>query len=71
MPTQSFNDAPALNVLIIPGECGGFDTALELRQWMRDIVPQLDTLITVCSGPALAAQTGVLDGRSATTDKML
>ncbi|RAO72083.1 uncharacterized protein BHQ10_008095 [Talaromyces amestolkiae] len=71
VPTHSFNDAPALDVLIIPGGWGGFDTAPELRQWVRDTVPQLDTLITVCNGSALAAQTGVLDGRSATTNKML
>lgn len=71
LPTHTFTDAPALNVLIIPGGWGGFDTTPELRQWVRDTVPKLNTLITVCNGSALAAQTGVLDGKSATTNKML
>lgn len=71
VPTHTFNDAPILDVLIIPGGWGGFDTKPELQQWVRDTVPNLGTLITVCNGAALAAQTGVLDGKSATTNKML
>ena len=71
VPTHTFADAPALDVLIIPGGWGGFDTKPELQQWVRDVVPKLGTLITVCNGAALAAQTGVLDGKSATTNKML
>lgn len=50
---------------------GKIDTAPELRPWVRDTVPNLDTLITVCNGSTLAAQTGLLDGKSATTNKML
>lgn len=71
VPTHTFADAPPLDVLIIPGGWGGFNTTPELQQWVRDTVPKLGTLITVCNGAALAAQTGVLDGKSATTNKML
>jgi transcriptional regulator GlxA family with amidase domain len=70
LPTHTFTDAPALDVLIIPGGWGGFDTTPELRQWVHDTVPKLSTLITVCNGAALAAQAGVLDGKTATTNKM-
>lgn len=71
VPTHTFTSTPALDVLIIPGGWGRFDTQPELRRWVRNTVPKLDTLITVCNGSALAAQTGVLDGKSATTVKML
>jgi transcriptional regulator GlxA family with amidase domain len=71
VPTHTFTGAPALDVLIIPGGWGGFNTSPDLQQWVRDTVPELDTLITVCNGSALAAQIGVLDGKSATTNKML
>lgn len=71
VPTHTFTDAPPLDVLFIPGGWGGFETTPELRQWVRDTVPKLGTLITVCNGAALAAQAGVLDGKTATTNKML
>jgi transcriptional regulator GlxA family with amidase domain len=71
LPTHTFADAPDLDVLIIPGGWGGFETAQELQQWVRDTAPKLGTLITVCNGAALAAQAGVLDGKSATTNKAL
>ena len=71
MPTHTFSDAPALDLLIIPGGFGGFHTLPELQQWVRDTVPKLNTLITVCNGASLAAQAGVLDGKSATTNKMM
>ncbi|KAK7222196.1 hypothetical protein V2G26_010199 [Clonostachys chloroleuca] len=71
LPTHTFEDAPALDVLIIPGGYGGFETTPKLRQWISETVPKLGTLITVCNGASLAAQAGVLDGRSATTNKAL
>lgn len=71
VPTHTFTSAPDLDVLFIPGGWGGFETKPELHQWIRDTVPKLTSLITVCNGAAIAAQTGVLDGRSATTNKML
>ena len=71
VPTHTIAEAPALDVLIIPGGWGGFDTKPELRDWVRDIVPKLGTLITVCNAAALVAQTGVLDGKFATTNKLL
>lgn len=71
LPTHTFATAPTPEVLLIPGGYGAFDTTPELRRWVADTVPRLRTLITVCNGAALAAQAGVLDGKTATTNKML
>jgi transcriptional regulator GlxA family with amidase domain len=69
LPTHTFADAPDLDVLIVPGGYGGFDTTPELKEYIRTTVPKLGHLITVCNGAAVVAQTGVLDGKSATTNK--
>ncbi|KAF7561648.1 hypothetical protein G7046_g2492 [Stylonectria norvegica] len=71
VPTHTFTNTPTLDILIIPGGWGGFDTKHDLQQWIRDTVANIGTLLTVCNGAALAAQAGVLDGKSATTNKLL
>jgi transcriptional regulator GlxA family with amidase domain len=42
----------------------------KLINFIRNRYPKLQYLITVCTGAALAAQAGVLDGHNATTNKM-
>jgi transcriptional regulator GlxA family with amidase domain len=69
VPTHTFTDAPALDVLLVPGGWGGFETGPQLIEYVRTVVPKLGHLITVCNGAAVVAQTGVLDGKSATTNK--
>ncbi|CEJ83002.1 hypothetical protein VHEMI03038 [[Torrubiella] hemipterigena] len=62
---------PDLEVLLVPGGLGTRDTAAS--QHVVDFVklqyPKLKYLLTVCTGSALAARAGVLDGRNATTNK--
>lgn len=72
VPTHTFETAPALDVLIVPGGVGTRvpGTALdELRMFIKTRYPSVDYLITICTGSALAAQAGVLDGKKATTNK--
>jgi putative intracellular protease/amidase len=72
MPTHTFEDAPEdIEVLIVPGGPGTRD--LENTKWVVDFVkerlPKVKYLLTVCTGSAIAAQAGILDGKEATTNK--
>jgi len=72
MADYGFADCPPLDLLLIPG---GVGTRTEvdneaLIDWLQRRVPEIPTVMTVCSGTALLARTGLLDGRRATTNKM-
>jgi putative intracellular protease/amidase len=72
VPTHTFDDAPDdIEVLLVPGGIGARD--LEHSQKVVDFIrgryPKLKYLLTVCTGSALAARAGVLDGREATSNK--
>lgn len=67
-----YDDCPPLDLLLIPG---GEGTRTELENqatidWLTRRVPEIATVMTVCSGTALLARTGLLDGHRATTNKM-
>jgi transcriptional regulator GlxA family with amidase domain len=65
-------DCPPLDFLLIPGGVGT-RAAVEnerLIGWLRDRAAQVEVAMTVCTGTALLAQAGLLDGRRATTNKM-
>ncbi|CAG8976914.1 hypothetical protein HYALB_00011863 [Hymenoscyphus albidus] len=73
LPTQTFANAPPLDILLVPGGLGtcapppALDSAIE---FIRARTPELQYLLTVCTGAGLAARTGVLDGKFATTNKL-
>lgn len=73
MATHSFRNAPALDVLLVPGGIGNValaqanDTAIE--DFVRLRFDQLDYLLSVCTGAMSLAKAGVLNGRRATTNK--
>jgi putative intracellular protease/amidase len=67
----SLADAPDFDVLLIPG---GRGTRREvdnkpLVDWIRAKAELTPTIATVCTGAALLARTGLLDGRKATSNK--
>jgi putative intracellular protease/amidase len=67
----SFDDAPAFDILLIPG---GFGTRRVVEdQGMLDAIAALSEraamTTTVCTGSAILARTGLLDGRPATSNK--
>lgn len=80
-PTHTFETAPQLDVLIIPGGMGCFDPEPEnvgkpdpavidpIVKFILAQYPKLQYLITVCTGAGVTSQTGLLDGKKATTFK--
>ncbi|KAK3365120.1 class I glutamine amidotransferase-like protein [Lasiosphaeria ovina] len=71
--THSFGNAPALDVLLVPGGIG--NVALEqanntsVEDFIRQRYPKLDYLVSVCTGAGSLAKAGVLEGRRATSNK--
>jgi putative intracellular protease/amidase len=72
LPTHTFETAPPIDVLMIPRGFGGWAPAPILDStyaFIEERYPTLQYLFTVCTGSALVARTGVLDGKHATTNK--
>ena len=70
---HGFADCPPLDLLLIPG---GIGTRAEIDNpamldWLKARVPKAEITMTVCTGSALLARTGLLDGRRATSNKMV
>jgi len=66
-----FNDCPHLDLILIPG---GIGTRKEisnrvLLDWLTSRAEKAEVVTTVCTGTAILAHTGLLDGRRATTNK--
>ncbi|KAH6622479.1 DJ-1/PfpI family protein [Boeremia exigua] len=71
LPTHTFETAPALDVLIVPGGQGTrTPDAIYTIEFIKRMYPSLQYLITICTGSGLAARAGVLDGKRATTNKL-
>lgn len=71
-PTHTFQDAPDdLDVLLVPGGQGTRDdeNIAPVLEYVKRTFPKVRYFLTVCTGSALAAKTGVLDGKRATTNK--
>ncbi len=75
-PDMFRNDAPrkSIDILMIPG--GNTRPLLEdkpervkaLSNWVREMDEQVKLMTSVCTGAAVLAQSGVLDGKPATTN---
>ena len=70
--THGFADCPALDLILLPG---GIGTLAELQNeamldFLRTRAPQAEVTMSVCSGSALLAKAGLLDGRRATSNKV-
>lgn len=71
VPTHTFETAPPLDVLLVPGGAGTRAPDINSTiEFVRTRYPTLKYLITVCTGAGLAARAGVLDGKNATTNKL-
>jgi transcriptional regulator GlxA family with amidase domain len=69
LPDHGFADAPAIDLLMVPG---GFGTRrllddAETLDWIRRRAGQARQVASVCTGALLLARTGLLSGRRATT----
>ncbi|KAL1893012.1 hypothetical protein Sste5346_006693 [Sporothrix stenoceras] len=71
--THSFETAPKLDILLVPGGTG--NVALEqnnntkVEDFVRARFPELEYLLSVCTGAITLAKSGVLEGRRATSNK--
>ncbi len=66
-----FDDCPPLDLVLVPG---GFGTLPQLKNetlldWLRGQGESSEIVMSVCSGSALLAKAGLLDGRRATSNK--
>jgi len=66
-----FADAPALDLLLVPGGVGTLPQLANegLLEFLRARCASAEVTMSVCSGSALLARAGVLDGRRATSNK--
>ncbi len=67
-----FDDCPHLDILLVPG---GFGTLPMLNNkttldWIKERSAKADITTSVCSGSAILAKAGVLDGKKATSNKV-
>jgi len=70
---MAMNERTAFDILLVPGGWGRsipVDTDA-LLPWLKEAAQKADRVLTVCTGSALLALTGLLDGRKATTNKAL
>ncbi len=68
---HSFASAPPLDLLLVPGGVGTFPQLenAALLGFLRERAPRCEVAMSVCTGAALYAAAGLLDGRRATTNK--
>lgn len=66
-----FNNTPLLDLLLIPGGMGTRQEVnnQELINWISRQAVTTNLLLSVCTGSALLAKTGILDNRRATSNK--
>ena len=69
---DSFQSAPAIDVLLVPGGIGtrGEVNNPVLLNWIKERSQQAELVASVCTGSALLAKAGVLDGLRATSNKL-
>ncbi|HYB98642.1 MAG TPA: DJ-1/PfpI family protein [Candidatus Limnocylindrales bacterium] len=68
---EGFATAPPLDLLLVPGGIGTRrEVANEsLLEWLRAAAARAEIVTSVCTGAALLARAGLLDGRRATSNK--
>jgi transcriptional regulator GlxA family with amidase domain len=71
MADHSLRDCPPLDVVLVPG---GIGTRREVNnasilEWLRRRSAEAKVVTSVCTGAALLARAGLLDGRRATSNK--
>jgi transcriptional regulator GlxA family with amidase domain len=68
LPDCSFQNAPELDVLLVPG---GEGTRSEKRgvlvDWIRKVAPRARWITSVCTGAFLLQEAGLLEGKRVTT----
>jgi transcriptional regulator GlxA family with amidase domain len=70
---RGFDDCPKLDLVLVPGGIGTRAAVEDQRllDFLKRSVANAEVAMTVCTGTALFARAGLLDGRRATTNKMV
>jgi transcriptional regulator GlxA family with amidase domain len=66
----TIQNAPAIDILVIPSAENNMDSDLkniQLRDWIRTTAEKAKYVVTLCDGAFMLANTGLLDGKQATT----
>jgi transcriptional regulator GlxA family with amidase domain len=69
-PTYGFQNAPEIDVLVVPSTAGSMDADLRnqaLIDWVRRVGGTARHVVSLCDGAFVLAQAGLLDGLPATT----
>ncbi len=68
-PATTIDDAPPIDLLLIPGGQGTRPLVNDERiiDWIRQRAESAELVLSVCTGALLLAKAGLLDGLSATT----
>lgn len=72
-PDYCFEDAPHFDILIIPGGYGAEEIEIhnkEIINWIENRIKDVEIMASVCTGAFLLAESGLLDGKKATTHWM-
>jgi transcriptional regulator GlxA family with amidase domain len=71
-PDEAFGDRERYDILLVPGGMGsrpGMENKV-LINWLAEQSARAEIVASVCTGSALLAGAGVLDGKRATSNKM-
>ncbi len=69
-PAYSFQNAPPIDILVVPSARGSMDRDLKdtaLINWVRQVGGRARHVVSLCDGAFVLAQAGLLDGVPATT----
>lgn len=68
---HGFADCPRLDLILVPGGLGTFPELENepFLSFLRERAPRAEVTMSVCSGSAILAKAGLLDGRRATSNK--
>jgi transcriptional regulator GlxA family with amidase domain len=66
-----FDNCPDLDLILVPGGIGTVQQLGNVRalDWLRQRAGRAEIVMSVCTGSALLARAGLLDGRRATSNK--
>jgi putative intracellular protease/amidase len=71
-PTHTFESAPELDVLIIPGGPGMRSPYLNnTLKYIAETAPTVKQVITICTGSGLAARAGIMNGKKVSSSTIL